>query len=108
MKLARIILFARDLKRLTVFYRDGIGLPVKHEEKGWVELDAGGCILALHQGKGIKGTTKLAFGSKDVSKTCEQLASRGVLLGKIKDFGGLVLCDGCDPEGNRIQISNRV
>jgi hypothetical protein len=107
MILARIILFARDLKRLSVSYRDGVGLTLKHEEKGWVEFDAGGCVLALHQGKGHPGSTKLAFQSGDVAQTREAWIARGAVLGKVREFGGLALCDGEDPEGNRLQISNR-
>jgi len=107
MNLARIILFARDLKRLSVFYRDVVGLTLKHEEKGWVEFDAGGRVLAPHRGKGHPGGTKLAFKSGDVARTREAWIARGAVPGKVKEFGGLVLCDGKDPEGNRLQISNR-
>ncbi len=107
MKLARVILFTRNMATITAFYRNVIGLPLKSEEKGWVEFDAGGCVLALHQGPGEPGSTKLAFGSMDVAKTRDQLAARGARMGKVKDLGGLVLCDGKDPDGNLFQISNR-
>lgn len=103
MKLARVILFARNMAAMTAFYREVLGLPVKVQEEGWVEFDG----LALHHGSPKPGSTKLAFGSKDVAKTREELIARGAVMGKVKDFGSLVLCDGKDPEGNLFQISNR-
>lgn len=103
MKLARVILFTRHMATMTAFYRDVLGLSLKIQEKGWVEFD----VLALHEGTGKVGTIKLAFGSTDVAKTRDQLAARGARMGKVKDFGGLVLCDGKDPDGNLFQISNR-
>ena len=103
MKLARVILFVRNMATMTAFYRDVLGLPVKSEEQGWVEFDG----FALHRGASKPGSTKLAFGSKDVVQTREELIARGARMGKLKDYGGLVLCDGKDPEGNLFQISNR-
>jgi len=103
MKLARVILFARNMATMTAFYRDVLGLPVKSEEEGWVEFDG----FALHRGAPKPGSTKLAFASKDVAKTREELVARGATMGKVKDFGSLVLCDGQDSEGNLFQISNR-
>lgn len=103
MKLARVILFARNMAGLTAFYRDVLGLPVKKEETGWVEFEG----FALHRGSPNPGSTMLAFGSEDVAKTRAELVARGAVMGKVKDFGALVLCDGKDPEGNLFQISNR-
>jgi hypothetical protein len=42
-----------------------------------------------------------------VRKTREELVARGAKMGKVKDFGDLVLCEGRDPDGNFLQISNR-
>jgi catechol 2,3-dioxygenase-like lactoylglutathione lyase family enzyme len=109
LRLRRIILFTRSLDTLIAFYRDILGLPVRtgSAEEGWVEFDAGGCGLALHRGKPKPGSSKCAFGSSDVRKTREELMARGAKLGKVKDFGDLVLCEGRDPDGNFFQISNR-
>jgi catechol 2,3-dioxygenase-like lactoylglutathione lyase family enzyme len=109
LQLKRVILFARNLDALTVFYRDVLGFKIKagSPEEGWVDFDAGGCALALHRGKSRRGSAKLAFWSADVKKTRDKLADRGAKFGKVKDFGDLVLCDGQDPEGNLFQLSNR-
>ena len=48
--ISRVIVFARDLKRLAVFYGDVLGLqPLATTESGWREFDAGGCRIALHR-----------------------------------------------------------
>ena len=37
----------------------------------------------------------------------EELLRRGAPMQEVETFGGLVVCDGWDPEGHRFQISNR-
>lgn len=103
--MSRVILFARDLKALTTFYRDVLGLTIRQGSaaEGWVDFGS----LALHRGTPAPGSAKIAFFAEDVAKMREGLVGRGAKFGKVKDFGDLVLCDGEDPEGNRIQLSNR-
>ena len=109
LRLQRVILFVRDMKALTAFYRDVLGLSIQDgsPEQGWVEFDGGGCSLALHRGKPRKGATKIAFWSRDVEQARRELIQRGAKLGKVRKFGDLVLCDGRDPEGNLYQLSSR-
>jgi catechol 2,3-dioxygenase-like lactoylglutathione lyase family enzyme len=49
MELRHTIIFARNLERMTAFYRNGLGLPLLPErsQAGWIELRAGACLLAL-------------------------------------------------------------
>ena len=103
--LTRIILFTPRIETLTAFYRDRMGLPLRKGSaaEGWVEFDG----LALHRGSSRPGSAKLVFGFKDVKKTRDAMIRSGVKWGKLKDFGDLVFCDGRDPDGNRIQLSNR-
>jgi hypothetical protein len=103
--LSRVILFTPRIAALAAFYRDTLGLEIRKGStaEGWVEFEG----LALHRGSAKPGSTKLVFGSTDVKKTREELIRRGVSLGPVKDFGDLVLCDGHDPDGNPIQLSNR-
>ena len=52
MRLARSILFAKDVPRLTAFYRDMLQLevhPSEYPPAEWTVLAAGGCELALHR-----------------------------------------------------------
>ena len=105
---ARVILFTRQIDKMTEFYRDVMGLKVVTNEPGWRELDAGGITIGLHSGPpspGKKGP-KIAFYARDVAKTREELVKRGAKFGKA---GGttLQLCNGKDPDGNPIQLSNR-
>ena len=105
MQLKRIILFVRSLDALAAFYRDVIGLEIRQgsPKEGWVDFGP----LALHRGKPRRGSTKIAFFAKDVKQAREELVLRGADFGKVREFGDLVLCDGQDPEGNPIQLSNR-
>lgn len=106
----RIIIFTPNLRAMAHFYRDLIGLPVVGEERGWLDLDAGGCRLALHEARfdGAEGPIKIAFFAPDVADARATLIARGVTgLGQVKAFGELRLCDGVDPDGNAVQLSNR-
>jgi len=107
--LRRIVLFTPDMPRLTAFYRDVLGLPLRVDEPGWKEFDAGGCGIALHNGTSAVGKRppKLNFWSEDVAATRDALVARGAKLGKIMSRPGLTRCEGKDPDGNHFQISNR-
>jgi catechol 2,3-dioxygenase-like lactoylglutathione lyase family enzyme len=50
LSMRRIILFTSDMERMTEFYRDVLGLPLRTDERGWKEFDADGCVIALHNG----------------------------------------------------------
>ncbi len=106
LRIRRIILFARDVPALLLFYRDVLGLEVLAEEEGWAELDGGGCRLALHRGRPAKAA-KIVFSSRSVSRDRDVLVKRGARMGPARTLGRLHLCDGKDPEGNVFQLSNR-
>ena len=113
LEIRRVILFSRNVSRLADFYRDVLGLqPFEGEsEPGWVELLAGGCRLALHDGgrepeKG-RPRVKIVFGTEDVVACRSTLVARGAKMGKILSFDGIEICDGKDPDGNTFQISRR-
>ena len=108
MKLARVILFTAQMDAMSKFYRDVLGLKQVTMEKGWQEFAAGGARIALHSGPpspGRKGP-KIVFYAKDVAAAREKLVARGAKFGKAK-VGVICLCDGKDPDGNPIQLSNR-
>ena len=111
LELRRVILFTPNLEGMTVFYRDVLGLAVTRREPGWVELAAGGCALALHNGKSEPGKRppKLAFFTADVAATRAQLIARGLVgAGPVKSGGDFEMCDCKDPDGNPFQLSGRV
>lgn len=102
-------MFTSRMEQMAAFYRDVIGLELKTNERGWKEFDAGGIMLALHNGISEVGrrAPKMVFYSSDVAATREMLLKRGAKMGKVKSSAGLDLCEGTDPDGNQFQVSNR-
>lgn len=113
LELKRIIIFSADVNALAKWYADVFGMKVIEDDGkgGWVELDGGGLRLGLHGGGGKRTHDcghKFVFAAKDVDKAREEVLKRGAQFGPVKKFGDLHLCDGKDPEGNILQISNRL
>jgi len=109
MRMARVILFTARMDAMTKFYREVLGLKQVSEEKGWREFAAGGASIALHSGPSSPGRKgpKIVFYAKDVTSMREELVARGAIFGKVRQGAVLCLCDGKDPDGNPIQLSNR-
>lgn len=118
MHLVQAILFVADLARALAFYRDTLGLPVVAEEPGWVRLDAGGPVLALHALTHRADATspaapredshlKLCFHADDVDAERARLVAAGVAMRAVHRYGDVAFCDGIDPEGNVFQITTR-
>ena len=108
MQMARVILFTAQMEAMTAFYRDVLGLKQVTNDKGWREFDAGGVTVALHSGPASPGKKgpKIVFRAKDVAALRETLVKRGAKFGKVSD-GEFHLCNGKDPDGNPVQLSNR-
>jgi catechol 2,3-dioxygenase-like lactoylglutathione lyase family enzyme len=125
LSMARVMIFAKDMKRMTRFYETVVGLPrlaTPDDSEDFVSFDAGGCQLCLHVipppwGDGVEiaepaqrrwgGALKVAFYATDVAALRAELVGRGAAMDEVERFDGLHLCDGIDPEGNIFQISNR-
>jgi catechol 2,3-dioxygenase-like lactoylglutathione lyase family enzyme len=109
MEMARVILFTSQLDTMSRFYRDVLGLKQITKEKGWEEFDAGGAKIALHSGPSSPGRKgpKIVFYAKDVAGLRETLIARGAQFGKARQGDVFCLCDGKDPDGNPIQLSDR-
>ena len=118
----RVIIFVGNVKASAAFYCDAFGFkPVGEWFDEWAEVDANGCCLAFHQAYGPDGKIgkptgspshphKVVFVVPDVDQARQALIEKGVRMDEVKrfpDWGGLVLCDGSDPEGHRFQICNR-
>lgn len=109
MKFARVILFTAQMEAMSRFYGEVLGLKAISQEKGWREFAAGGTTIALHAGPpspGRKGP-KIVFRAKDVAALREKLVARGARFGKVHQGDIFCLCDGKDPDGNPIQLSDR-
>src|SRR5258708_12931668 len=106
--LKRIMLFTPDMPRMTAFYRDVLGLPLRIDEPGFKEFDAGGCGIALHNGSSTVGARppKLNFWSDDVAATREALIARGAKLGKVMSGPDPTPRQGKNPHPNTYHTSN--
>ncbi|HVU21356.1 MAG TPA: VOC family protein [Rhizomicrobium sp.] len=109
MKMARIILFTARMDAMSEFYGKVLGLKRVTDEKGWKEFAAGGTRIALHSGPASPGRKgpKIVFHAKDVAGLRAKLVARGAKFGKVNQGAIFHLCDGKDPDGNPIQLSNR-
>ena len=109
MKMARVILFTAQMDTMSHFYGQILGLKLISEEKGWREFAAGKASIALHSGPASPGRKgpKIVFHAADVAALRETLVARGAKFGKVREGEIFHLCDGKDPDGNPIQLSNR-
>jgi catechol 2,3-dioxygenase-like lactoylglutathione lyase family enzyme len=109
MKMARVILFTGQIDAMSEFYGDVLGLRKVTNEKGWREFAAGGTRIALHSGPSSPGRKgpKIVFQARDVARLRDTLVARGAKFGKVRQGEVFCLCDGKDPDGNPIQLSNR-
>jgi catechol 2,3-dioxygenase-like lactoylglutathione lyase family enzyme len=109
MELARVILFTSQMEKMSKFYGEVLGLHQVTTEKGWREFAAGAAKIALHSGPSSPGRKgpKIVFHAKDVAALRETLVARGATFGKVRQGEIICLCDGKDPDGNPIQLSNR-
>jgi hypothetical protein len=82
MKLARVIVFSADVRKLARWYIDVFGLDANEISDGWADLGS----VALHSG-GRKRTRdcghKLVFYAKDVTRARGRLLKRGTELGPV-------------------------
>ena len=107
--MARVILFTSQMDAMSEFYGEVLGLKQVTSEEGWREFAAGGARIALHPGPSSPGRKgpKIVFYAKDVAALRETLVVRGAIFGKVRQGEIFCLCDGKDPDGNPIQLSDR-
>ncbi|HVJ64821.1 MAG TPA: VOC family protein [Bdellovibrionota bacterium] len=114
MTLNRIVIYARNVERMTKFYETHFDFERCSGEAGEaVELRQrkGGFSLLIHPaGKGIKigqASVKLVFGVPDVEKFCAQALESGLRFGTTHKADGYVFANAKDPEKNSVQVSSR-
>ena len=119
---AGAIVYAKDIHRLARFYAAVADLEVMHEvddhivlESETVELvvvaipaaTAARIVITTPPQRRENTAFKLAFAVPSLAQAREAAAATGGELnppGKEWRFQGLRVCDGCDPEGNMIQL----
>ena len=109
MKMSRVILFTGQMDAMSKFYGEVLGLDKVTDETGWKEFDVGGARIALHSGPASPGRKgpKIVFHAEDVPAERARLIARGATFRKARQGDVFCLCDGKDPDGNPIQLSNR-
>jgi catechol 2,3-dioxygenase-like lactoylglutathione lyase family enzyme len=109
MRMARVILFTAQMDAMSDFYSRVLGLKQVSSEKGWREFAAGGARIALHSGPSSPGKKgpKIVFHAKDVAAVRAKLVARGAKFGEVRQGEIFCLCDGKDPDGNPVQLSDR-
>src|SRR5450631_194788 len=107
MKMARVILFTRQIDAMSKFYGEVLGLKQVTNEKSWREFAAGGARIALHSGPSSPGRKgpKIVFRANDVAALREKLVKRGAKFAQVRQGEVFCLCDGEDSDGNPIQLS---
>jgi len=106
----RLMIFTPQPAVLADFYCRLFGLQVGYRETGFVDVASpSGVRLAFHQGKSAPSRAlKLCFYAADVAAERARLLEQGVPMGQLKgNADALWFCDGQDPDGNCLQISNR-
>ena len=109
MYLGSIILFVKDMKSVTAFYRDVLGLTPDEDqpfpENRFFRFDTGDCKLCLHSAsKPNEGRQKVVFHVESVYAVHQDLKAKGLRLRPLENEDGLACFDIRDPEKNRIQF----
>lgn len=114
-----VILYVKEPKESLKFYRDQLGMKVKVDDDGWIELETGETTLALHKtetpsSEKNRGQAIVVFNVDDVAVAYSELKSRGIRFQKEP----AVVCetpdhfgksaDFTDPDGNPLSIFGMV
>ena len=107
MKFTGILLFAKSMKTMTSFYRDGLGLKVAETQHfpahKLIHFEDG---FALHSAGAPTGSkNKLQFEADSLREVRESLHAWGKRMKKLQPFTGIGLLNLKDPEGNRFQVT---
>jgi predicted enzyme related to lactoylglutathione lyase len=112
--LFQIILYVSDMAGEVHFYRDVIGLNIRYpqgisdySQQMWVELDAGGCTLALHGGSKKPPTNdhEIIFKVDNLEQARTEILNAGIEIADIRLLeDGEPIAEGIDPDGHRFAI----
>ena len=119
---AGAIVYAKDIARLSQFYAAVAGLEIVHEVADHVVLEsethelvvvaipaatAARIVISTPPARREDTALKLSFLVDSLAEARSAARAAGGDLNppeKEWDFQGLRVCDGCDPEGNMIQL----
>jgi catechol 2,3-dioxygenase-like lactoylglutathione lyase family enzyme len=113
-KVGYLIVYVNDVEKSAAWYKEKLGIPARHVEKGWGELETAGFTLALHGSE--KPVAKLpetaptvVFSVDDVRGAHAALKAAGVAASELHavcEFDGKVgvSADFADLDGNRLSV----
>jgi catechol 2,3-dioxygenase-like lactoylglutathione lyase family enzyme len=121
-RIANVILRVADMGRSLAFYRDQLGLAVRHAGDEFSFLDAGGVILVLNKperapegtGGGLAALTEIVLEVPDVRASFGAMKERGVPfrvdLRPVTSDGrrDLLASDFRDPDGHAVSLTGWV
>jgi predicted enzyme related to lactoylglutathione lyase len=117
------VLFAKDLAKLAMFYRETLGLEMTKNEDDHVVLSYPGFDLIVHQipprfaesiviadppQRRERGAIKLGFPVASIERARKTATSLGGVIDPPSaewTYDGATTCPGNDPEGNVFQVS---
>jgi lactoylglutathione lyase len=116
-----VILYVRDLRSSTAFYRDVLGLPFKLEGDGYVEFATEGTRFALYDrsrlpeligrpGRDPGPDGEVAFVVEDVDAWAGRLGGAGVeiLSGPVDRPWGQRTLHLLDPDGHVVELAEEL
>ena len=115
--LMEVIIYVEDMNAQAAFYSHKLGFEITYPQgidnftdQMWVTLNTGSCTLALHGGGKRRfgaDAPKIVFKVDDILAARNELIDRGVELGEVRSAApGVFVCDGKDPEGNKLSIES--
>ena len=97
--LMEVIIYVEDMNAQAEFYSHKLGFEITYPQG-----------LALHGGGKRRlgvDAPKIVFRVDDILAAREELIHRGVELGEVRSAAtGVWVCDGEDPEGNKLSIES--
>ena len=108
----RVILYVRDTRRSADWYSGILGVPIRHQEPGWVELETKGVSLCLHSGRKsgrVPELNAVSFRVEDFDAAYRalQLQEVGDLTEPFSPGPRLRCASFNDPDGNVLGIEGR-
>ena len=86
-RIGNVMLAVADMKKSLHFYHELIGLPIKEQREGWIDLGSGENSLIslhpaskteLHKGSSIENGITVGFLVGDVQSAVDELKAKGV------------------------------
>ncbi|MBL9089366.1 MAG: VOC family protein [Planctomycetia bacterium] len=112
-----VVVFVTDMARAKRFYAGTLGLPVRRDFGGWVELGTHGATLALHDGAVADGgagharpggpRVQVSFEVASVGRVVASLRGEGVRCSRdpVEIAPGRHVANFTDPDGNELSVA---